>query len=138
MASRGLLPVCIVWALEVRVGEDEDRRLAGRPIANLQAYECYLRARQERWRWRKDAIDRAVHLLHRALAIAGDNATLYAALGLAHLQYREAGIAFGERPLMEADACARKVAAPQPAPVPGFHLRGRSHAPPRPTRAPDD
>ena len=117
----------IVEALEVRLSDDEDRRLAERPIANLEAYECYLRARQERWRWRKDAIDRAVQLLHRALEIAGDNATLYAALGLAHLQYREAGIDFGERPLLEADACARRVAALDPTSASGLQLRGWIH-----------
>ena len=99
----------IVEALELRLTADEDRRLADRPIANVHAYECYLRARQEAWRWRKDAIDHAIQLLHNGLAVVGDNARLYAALGHAYLQYREAGIDFGEGPLDEAEACARKV-----------------------------
>jgi len=43
----------IVDALELQLSADEDRRLAERPIANLPAYECYLRARQEGWRWRR-------------------------------------------------------------------------------------
>src|SRR5476651_2535640 len=94
----------IVDALELRLSTDEERRLAARPIGNVHAYECYLRARQEGWRWRKDAIDHAVQLLHNGLAIVGDNAGLYAALGLAHLQYRDAGIDVGERPLDEAEA----------------------------------
>ena len=89
----------IVEALELRLTADEERRLAERPIDNLHAYECYLRARQEGWRWRKDAIDHAIQLLRNGLEIIGDNARLYAALGLAYLQYREAGIDFGERPL---------------------------------------
>ena len=88
----------IVDALELRLTADEERRLVERPIDNRHAYECYLRARQEGWRWRKDAIDHAIHLLHNGLEIIGDNARLYAALGLAHLQYREAGIDFGEHP----------------------------------------
>ena len=49
----------IVEALKLQLTADENRRLAERPIANLHAYECYLRARQEGWRWRKDAIDHA-------------------------------------------------------------------------------
>jgi TolB-like protein len=114
----------IVDALEVRLSAEEDRRLAERPIANVQAYECYLRARQERWRWRTDAIDRAIQLLHHGLEIVGENAGLYAALGLAYLQYREAGIDFGERPLHEAETCARKVFALDPASVSGLQLRG--------------
>jgi hypothetical protein len=70
----------IVEALELRLTADEDRRLADRPILNVHAYECYLRARQEAWRWRKDAIDHAIQLLHNGLAVVGDNARLCAAL----------------------------------------------------------
>jgi TolB-like protein len=117
----------IVDALELQLTADEDRRLAERPIANLHAYECYLRARQEGWRWRKDAIDHAIRLLHNGLAVVGENAGLYAALGLAYLQYREAGIDFGERPLHEAEVCARKVFVLAPESDSGCRLRGWIH-----------
>jgi TolB-like protein len=117
----------IVDALELRLTADEERGLAERPIDNLHAYECYVRARQEGWRWRKDAIDHAIHLLRNGLAIIGDNAGLHAALGLAYLQYREAGIDFGERPLLEAEACARQVFALQAASASGLQLRGWIH-----------
>ena len=117
----------IVDALEVRLTADEDRRLAERPIANLHAYECYLRARQEAWRWRRDAIDHAIQLLCNGLAIVGENARLHAALGFAHLQYREAGIDFGEGPLHEAERCARKVFALEPQSASGRLLRGWIH-----------
>jgi TolB-like protein len=117
----------IVDALRLRLSADEDLRLAARPIANVHAYECYLRARQEGWRWRKDAIDHAIQLLNNGLAVVGDNAGLYAALGLAYLQYREAGIDFGERPLEQADACAGKVFALEPASASGLRLRGWLH-----------
>jgi TolB-like protein/thioredoxin-like negative regulator of GroEL len=114
----------IVGALEMRLSTDEERRLAERPVATVHAYECYLRARQEIWRWRKDAIDRAVRLLHEGLETDGDSAGLYATLGLAHLQYREAGIDVGPGPLQEADACAQKVFALAPASLAGLQLRG--------------
>ena len=114
----------IVSALELRLSTDEDRRLAERPVANVHAYECYLRARQEGWRWRKDAIDRAVQLLHEGLRIGGESAGLHAALGLAHLQYREAGIDLGPRPLQDADACAQRIFALEPGSAAGLQLRG--------------
>ena len=76
----------IVAALELRLTPDEERRLAERPIGNVHAYECYLRARHEAWRWRPDAIAHAIQLLRNGLAIVGDNARLYAALGHAFLQ----------------------------------------------------
>ena len=117
----------IVAALQLRLSPDEDRRLGERPVSNLQAYECYLRARQEGWRWRKDAIDHAIQLLHRALDLEGDNAAVFAALGLAHLQRREAGLDFTDRPLADAEACVQKAFALQPASAAGLQLRGWIH-----------
>ena len=117
----------IVDALKLELSADEQRRLGEHPIASLPAYECYLRARQEGWRWRKDAIDRAVKLLRDGLAIVGENAGLYAALGLAYLQYREAGIDFGDGPLREAEICGRKVLALAPDSSSGRQLQGWIH-----------
>jgi TolB-like protein len=117
----------IVEALKLRLTDDEDRRLAERPIGDVRAYDCYLRARHESWRWRKDAIDQAVQLLQDGLAIVGENARLQAALGLAYLQYREAGIDFSDRPLEAAGACARKVLAMEPRSAAGAQLRGWIH-----------
>jgi TolB-like protein len=117
----------IVDALEVRLTTDAERRLLDRGIGDVHAYTCYLRARQQGWRWRKDAIDQAIQLLRNGLAIVGDNARLYAALGVAHLQYREAGIDFGDAPLVEAEACARQLVALGPASAAGLQLRGWIH-----------
>ena len=116
----------IVDALEVRLTRDEERRLRERPIADPQAYECYLRARQA-WRWRKDAIDEAVRLLQSGLEIIGANARLYAALGVAYLQYREAGIDGGDGPVERAEHCSREVLALDPASAAGRQLRGWIH-----------
>jgi TolB-like protein/Flp pilus assembly protein TadD len=114
----------IVAALELRLTHDEQQRLAERPIGDVHAYQCYLRARHEAWRWRPDTIRDAIQLLHNGLAIVGDNARLYAALGHAHLQYREAGIDFGEQELDEAERCADKVFALEPGSAAAFRLRG--------------
>ncbi len=117
----------IVDALQLRLSSDEERRLAERPIANLHAYESYLRARQEGWRWREDAIDHAVELLQASLAIVGDNALLHAALGRVHLQYREAGVDFSERPLQVAEQCVQRVFDLEPGSMSGLQLRGWIH-----------
>ena len=114
----------IVQALELRLTANEDQRLSERAINDVAAYECYLRARHDMWRWRRDAIDRAVQLLRQALAITGENTRLYAALGLAHLQYREAGIDLSEIPLGEAETCASKVFALDDHSASGWQLRG--------------
>jgi len=114
----------IVDALELRLTASEEQRIAERAIDNLPAYECYLRARHEAWRWRKDSIDQAVQLLREGLAIIGDNVRLHAALGVAYLQYREAGIDFGERPLLEAERCASKLFELERDSAWGLQLRG--------------
>jgi TolB-like protein/cytochrome c-type biogenesis protein CcmH/NrfG len=114
----------IVDALELRLTASEEQRIAERAIDNLPAYECYLRARHEAWRWRKDSIDQAVQLLREGLAIIGDNVRLHAALGVAYLQYREAGIDFGERPLLEAERCASKLFELERDLAWGLQLRG--------------
>lgn len=117
----------IVDALHLRLTADEQHRLGERDIDSVPAYECYLRARHEGWRWREDSIDRAVHLLRGALTIIGENPRLYAALGLAWLQYREAGIDLSERPLAEAEKCVTRVFALDPQSSSGFQLRGWLH-----------
>ena len=117
----------IVNALQLRLSADEQRWLTERPIQDLLAFECYLRARQEGWRWRRDAIDRAIQLLEQGLAIVGPNASLYAALGLAHLQYREAGIDLGKDPIQKADECAAKLFALDSRSASALQLRGWIH-----------
>jgi len=114
----------IVDALEVRLTAREEQRIAERAIDNLPAYECYLRARHEAWRWREDSIDHAIALLRAGLAIVGDNVRLHAALGVAYLQYREAGIDFSAHPLVEAERCASKLFELAPDAACGLQLRG--------------
>ena len=114
----------IVAALELQLTATEEQGLSERAINNLPAYECYLRARHYMWGWRRDSIDRAVHLLQQALALIGENARIYAALGLAHLQYREAGIDLSEQPLVAADACASKLFSLNDHSALGWLLRG--------------
>src|SRR5450631_1784229 len=114
----------IIEALELRLTATEERHLSERAISNLPAYEYYLQARHDMWRWRRDSIDRAVQLLRQALALIGENARLYGALGVAHLQYREAGIDLSEQPLVEADACASKLFSLKDHSASGWQLRG--------------
>lgn len=114
----------VAQALLQQLTGEEERRLARRPIENLPAYECYLQARQEALRWRPDSIANAVRLLRNGLAIVGENAELYAALGRTFLYYREAGIDFGAAPLDEAERCARRVLALDPGSAAAMQLRG--------------
>jgi len=82
----------IVDTLQMKLNTDEDQKITKRPIKNVQAYECYLRARQESWLLTPDALERALHYLQNGLDIIGENALLYAGLGYVYCQYVNIGI----------------------------------------------
>ncbi|MCG8606728.1 serine/threonine-protein kinase, partial [bacterium] len=76
----------IIDSLQVRLSVGEKQKLADRPIENVHAYECYLRARQEIWRFTSEGLERATQLINTALEMTGDNELLYAAQGLVLVQ----------------------------------------------------
>ena len=77
----------IVKALELKLTTEEDSHLANRPIQNIKAYEYYIRARQEIWKFTEHSLDNAVALAQRGLDLEGDNALLYATLSTAYLYF---------------------------------------------------
>jgi len=82
----------IVKALKLVLTSEEAGRMAIRPIGNVAAYECYLKAKYDIWSFTKEGTERAVNYLQNALDILGENATLYAGLGLAYFQLANLGI----------------------------------------------
>ena len=76
----------IVDALEVELNPSEQMRLAERPIQDVTALECSLRARAEVLQFTGASLDRALALLDRGLEIVGDNDILYAGKSEALLQ----------------------------------------------------
>jgi TolB-like protein/tetratricopeptide (TPR) repeat protein len=82
----------IVKALKLMLTPEEAGRLAERPIGNIAAYDCYLKAKHDVWTFTKEGTERAVQYLENALDILGENATLYAGLGLAYFQLTNLGI----------------------------------------------
>jgi TolB-like protein/Flp pilus assembly protein TadD len=82
----------IVKALKLVLTSEEAGRMAERPIGNVAAYECYLKAKHDVWSFTKEGTERAVQYLQNALDILGENATLYAGLGLAYFQLANLGI----------------------------------------------
>lgn len=68
----------IVSALEVKLTDTERRHVAERPIENVAAYDCYLRARQAMYSWAPDASARGLRLVDDALAIVGNAPLLLA------------------------------------------------------------
>jgi non-specific serine/threonine protein kinase len=82
----------IVKALKLMLTPEEAESLAARPIDNIAAYECYLKAKHEVFSFIKEGTERAVKHLQNGLDIIGNNAALYAGLGLAYFQLVNLGI----------------------------------------------
>ena len=114
----------IVNALKLELSPEENRRIAERPIDDVRAYECYLRARLETWRWSKDALDHALRLIQNGLDIVGDNELLYAAQGNVYVQYRQVGIDTSDANVRKAEECVEKVFALNPDSHHGHRLSG--------------
>jgi eukaryotic-like serine/threonine-protein kinase len=82
----------IVDELKVKLSPEESRRIADRPIKNIQAYEYYMRARREIMLFTKSGVDNAIELLQAALELEGQNELIYFGLGHANWQYVNAGL----------------------------------------------
>jgi TolB-like protein/tetratricopeptide (TPR) repeat protein len=117
----------IVAGLAVRLSPEEDRRIGTRPIADLRAYEFYLQARQEIWRFDPAAAALARSLLDQALEVEGNNALLIATKGLACCLEAEAGGPYSLELVREAERCVARAVALDPAAGPTNLLLGSLH-----------
>ncbi|HSW29686.1 MAG TPA: protein kinase [Longimicrobiales bacterium] len=82
----------IAKALAVTLDASTSAKLAERPIENVAAYECYLRAIQSMWLFTAPGLTRAVEHLERALSIEGESAQLHAALSYVYYQHANIGM----------------------------------------------
>ena len=114
----------IVNALALKLSSEENRRLGEREIKTVQAYEAYLRARQEIYRWTEPALERARLHLENALAIVGENALLFAGLGNVYATYAHAGFRMDEATLSKAEEYATKALKLEPGLAQGHSLLG--------------
>jgi len=103
----------IVRALKLKLNSDEEHKMTMRPIENVRAYECYLKARAEVFKMSGEAINRAIQYLQNALDIMGDNAFLYSGMAWACWMLVNIGVE-QEEYLVKAEEFARKAIAVDP------------------------
>jgi TolB-like protein/tetratricopeptide (TPR) repeat protein len=82
----------IVDALKIKISPEEKQKIKERPIDNVFAYDCYLRAYREIMSWTKERTEIGLQLLQKGIDISGENAVIYAGMALAHFQYGNLGI----------------------------------------------
>ena len=114
----------IVDALHVVLSDIEKQRLVDRPLADIRAYESYLKAKQEMHRFTKEGLDRALAFLQSSEKLVGENILLLSAKGQVYWQYVNAGIDNNPAYLVKARACAERILAIAPESEHGHRLLG--------------
>ena len=117
----------IVGALKLKLTPQEERRLADRPIADVQAYEAFLQARQAMWTFSVPSLLHGASLLESAIDRIGENALLLGALGHAHIMMVETGDPSAPTHLVEARRCADRARALAPDSFEARWLAGLLH-----------
>ncbi|MBW1764787.1 MAG: hypothetical protein JRJ23_08625 [Deltaproteobacteria bacterium] len=82
----------IVDALKLKLSPGEKKKMAERSIENLQAYEYYLKADAEIFKFTADATNLAFRYLQNAIDIIGENALLYSEMAFACFQLVNMGV----------------------------------------------
>jgi hypothetical protein len=114
----------IVTALQLRLTDAEARDIAERPIDNAAAYDCYMQARHEVYRFTADGLDRAQKLVDAGLSLIGENSLLLATRGMVSWYYLNFSIRPEDRYLDEAAAYAARALEQDSQNYVGIFLRG--------------
>jgi serine/threonine protein kinase len=114
----------IVDALKLKLSPTERKGLEYRPIDNIHAYESYLKARQEIWRFTPEGFDRAIQLVQNALDIVGENELLQATLGVVYWHYIYWGLRPSEEYIPKLEECIQKIFRLNPESSHGHLLQG--------------
>ena len=103
----------ITDALELTLSPSEERRMSARPIASIQVYECFLRARRAMQFLTREGLAEAERLLREGLELGGESALLCAGLARVHFE-RVNQCLRGADGLEEAETWARRALALDP------------------------
>ncbi|MFC2121307.1 hypothetical protein ACFLTI_06915 [Bacteroidota bacterium] len=99
----------IVDSLRIKLSSKEQAQILERPFNNVQAYECYLKARHEYWKWTEEGLKQAEIIIKNGLKNLGENELFYTALGVVYNTYFDTTISKNMAYLHKAEDCAHKI-----------------------------
>jgi TolB-like protein len=101
----------VAKALEIKLSSREEEQLKERPIPDFAAYDYYLRARREIYRFEEKGLKIAMQYLDEAIKIAGEKPLLLYGKGWATFQMVNSGISNDPSLLDKAESYARRILA---------------------------
>jgi TolB-like protein/tetratricopeptide (TPR) repeat protein len=114
----------IADALMLKLSPKETKTITDHKVENSQVYECYLKAKQDLWKYTEDSLTRAEQNLKNGLKILGEHELLYAGLGQVYFQFYDSGIRQEEEYLDKLKDCIIKIFKYNPNSANGFQLSG--------------
>ena len=114
----------VAQELADHITPDEMETLTDREIDDPRAFESYLRARYETWRFSRVGLENAERHLKNGLELIGDSALLYTSLGHVYTWYAQLGLDADGTYLRQAEGCVEKVFTLEPDSSRGYWLRG--------------
>lgn len=112
-------------ALNLELSRGEREPFVGRPIDNVQAYECYLRARNDLHKGTKESLRSALRHLEAGIEMVGENQLLFQGLAEVHLNSYEFGVNADEETLNRAEEFTGKAASLRSDSAETHYLNGR-------------
>ena len=113
----------IVDTLRIKLNPEENKKIVERPVSDVHAYECYLRAKKEFWSNSEGAFERALQEINRGINIIGENELFYAAKGSIYFQYVIYGIK-EEEYFRKLKKCVAEIFTLNPGSYHGYYLLG--------------
>ncbi len=98
----------IVGELKLKLTQEENLRISERPVPSFYAYDCYLKARHEIYKWSEEGYDKALKYLQEGLDLGGDNSLIYGGMSYVYYSYVNMGIKSDELYLRKAEEYANK------------------------------
>jgi adenylate cyclase len=82
----------IAEALNIKLTKQAEQQLSHHPIANLQEFEFFVRARQEMWKFTLPSMLNAISLAQKGIELNHRNASLHALISTVHLFLNHYGV----------------------------------------------
>jgi len=114
----------IVDALKIKLTSEETKQITNRPIDNIQAYECHLRAIYHIWLTTPEALEKALKFVDDGLRVIGENELLYADKGQVYAHYVDFVVGKDEHYIGQAEECIKKIFKLNPDSAYGHFLNG--------------